>query len=232
VSGRRVGATGPRRLALARALLLAWLGLAGPAPAQTAGPQDMASMMQGMLAMMKLWNAFNSMSSTDFGGSFSPSTAVDPWLLSDPWSSAAGLPGMSPWSAPGVGGYSPWSMAGRPPWSMPGPGGRPPLGMMPPPGIPGGIPGLPAGRAGSSATPLEGAWQGTNGEVLQFRGDRFRLVAPGQGEVKGTCMVYGDRLVAYVPDADTARLYRYELRGSLLALADEEGQVLLFRRAR
>jgi hypothetical protein len=211
-----------------------WLALAGllavgpPVPATSVGPQDMAAMMQGMLTMMKLWNAFSSASDMDFQGAFSPRSALggsswsDPWSavpwMGMPWADGTGVPSL-PWSGSGGVPGLPWSGVGPMP-GMPGAGGR---------GVPR-MPGVAPSRPVSSA--LEGRWQGASGEWLEFRGDRFQLGAPQKGQISGTFLVHGDRLVAYVPQADTTRLYRFERRGAYLALMDESGQVLLFRRAR
>ena len=94
-----------------------------------------------------------------------------------------------------------------------------------------------APRAGSAAphgpsSPLEGRWQGTSGELLEFRGDRFRLGASEKGQVSGTFLIHGSRLVAYVREADVTRMYQFERKGDYLALQDESGEVLLFRLAR
>ena len=94
-----------------------------------------------------------------------------------------------------------------------------------------------APRAGSAAphgpsSPLEGRWQGTSGEWLEFRGDRFRLGASEKGQVSGTFLIHGSRLVAYVREADVTRMYQFERKGDYLALQDESGEVLLFRLAR
>ena len=235
---------------LRRACLALVISLAS-APGLPAGglsPQDMASMMQGMMAMMKLWSAFNSGGDLDFKGAFSPGSAFGGSSWTDPWSSApwTAMPGASmPWgSMPGTsmpGASMPWgSMPGAPmPWgSMPGT-------SMPWTGVPG-MPGAagmgagpwayapgggPPGSRGAT-TPVEGRWQGTSGDLLEFRGDRFRLGAPDKGQVTGTFLIHGSRLVAYVPEADATRQYQFERKGDYLALQDESGEVLLFRLAR
>jgi hypothetical protein len=170
----------------------------------------MAALMQGMLTMMRLWNAFSSMGNMDLGGAFSSGSGLGGSAWPDPWGSA------------------PWM--GAPPTGMPwgGAGGRSPGGWPSGPGA-GGAPG---GSSGSQrTTSLEGRWQGTGGDALEFRGDRFRLTARGRGGLSGSFLVHGDRLVAYLPETNTTRIFRFELRGSYLALADESGQVLLFQRA-
>ena len=215
------------------------------------GPTDMAAMMQGMMAMMKLWNAFTGGSDFSLGGSFSPSSVFQGSQWSDPWTGAAMA---SPWANPlagPMGGGMPWGGApggmpwGGAPWqglSALGPmaGGVPGMTAMPGalPGLsptPGGLPFAPGagGRgAGRAPGPLEGRWVGESGDAVEFRGERFRLGAQGRGQVTGTFLVHSDRLVLYVPEADTTRLYRFERRGEYLALQDDSGQTLIFRAAR
>jgi hypothetical protein len=158
----------------------------------------MAAMMQGMMAMMKLWNVFTGGSDFNLGGSFSPSSAFQgpPW--SDPWTGAAAV---SPWSNPWAG-----ALGGGMPWA--GPMGGMPFGP--------GAGGRPAARPPG---PLEGRWVGEAGEAVEFRGERFRLGAQDRGQVTGTFLIHGDRLVLYVPEGDTTRLYRFERRGEYLAPA-------------
>lgn len=163
---------------------------AGPVPAAGLGPQEMAAMVQGMVTMMKLWNAFTGGTDLTPGGGFSPySIPPGPWAP-DPWSGAAPLP-----SPPGV----------------------------PPPS------GATAGRVPG---PLEGRWIGEAGDMLEFRGERFRLTAQGRGQLTGTFLVQQDRLALYVPREASSRVYRFERRRDYLALQDDGGQVLLFRVAR
>ncbi len=255
------GARGLRLASAALGLVLVLAPAARPA-ATGLGPQDMAAMMQGMLAMMKLWNAFTGGSDFSLGGSFSPSSVFQGSQWSDPWTGAAA---MSPWSNPwgsALAGGMPWSspMSGAMPWGGT-PGGMPLGGGVPWQGfsalapmaggvpgmaaMPGGMPGLssvPAGvpfgpgaggrAAGRAPGPLEGRWVGESGDAVEFRGERFRLGGQGRGQVTGTFLVHGDRLVLYVPEGDTTRLYRFERRGEYLALQDDSGQVLLFRASR
>jgi hypothetical protein len=213
----------------------------------------MAAMMQGMAAMMKLWNAFNGGSDFSLGGSFSPSSVfqgspwADPWTgaaamtpWSSPWASALGAGGM-PWSS-ALGGGMPWGgvpwqglsalgpMAGAAPGMAAMPGAVPGLSSMP--GAMPFAPGMGGQGAGRAGGPLEGRWVGESGDALEFRGDRFRLGSQGRSGVTGSFLVHGDRLVLYLPEGDTTRLYRFERRGEYLALQDDSGQVLLFRASR
>ena len=231
--GAGVGTRGRVEEGQATLLALA-LVLAVPAAVDGANlsPQDMMSMMQGMSSMMKLWNSLSSGSNTDFSGMFSPRSAVDASSWVDPWGSAPW--GSVPWSQfPGVsegGGAAPWtSMPGVPGGGWPMPGAAPPGGGWP--GAGGPRPAGPWAQPQRAVTPIEGRWEGVNGERLEFGGDRFRLAAADGAAIAGSFLVHGDRLVAYVPDGDVTRMYQYERRGEYLALKDESGQVLLFRRA-
>lgn len=90
--------------------------------------------------------------------------------------------------------------------------------------------GQPSGDRPQAPSVLEGVWQGAAGDVLTVHGHRFRIEA-GQPQVGyGTFMLHGNRLIAYLPQTDSTRLYEYEVRGDYLALRDESGQMLLFRR--
>ncbi len=258
MTGRCPSRCSGRRLVILGLAVFLTLAPMGRLAATGLGPQDMAAMMQGMMAMMKLWNAFTGGSDFSLGGSFSPSSMFQGSQWSDPWSGAAaaspwanpwaGAMGGVPWSSPmgmpwaGAPGGVPWGAA---PWqglSAGGPmaGGVP--GMAPMPGampgvspVPGSLPFGPGsgGRGGGRATgPLEGRWVGESGDAVEFRGERFRLGAQGRGQVTGTFLIHGDRLVLYVPEGDTTRLYRFERRGEYLALQDDSGQTLIFRAAR
>lgn len=162
---------------------------AGSASAVGLGPQEMAAMVQGIVTMMKLWNAFTGGTDLGLGGGLSPYSAYSgPWGP-DPRSGAVPLP--------------------------------------PPPGVPPG-----GGQVGRLPGPLEGRWIGEAGDMLEFRGERFRLTAQGRGQLTGTFLVQQDRLALYVPREASSRVYRFERQRDYLALQDDGGQVLLFRAAR
>jgi hypothetical protein len=192
-------------------------------------PADLFSMMQGMAGAMRTWEALSGSGAA--GGTPGPGTAFGSMPSAGSWPGMSGImPGQSPGgSLPGMGG-APWSGA------MPGAGW--PSGMVPPvppalPGMPGmfqGMPGMPQ-SSGARQSPLDGVWQGESGDLVTFRDGQFRLEAAGQ-VAEGPFMVHENRMIAYLPQADTTRKFLYEIRGEWLVLLDESGQGLLFRRSR
>ncbi len=197
-------------------VLLAGLGGPGLLSAADLGPQDMANMMQGMSSMMKLWNAFSSSGGSGSGTQYWPSGSADSYL----WSGLGANAWPGRWGAPGP---------GLPPAVPPVPrfGGYPGFGG----GAPwAGVPGPWAGRRYAYASGLDGLWQGSSGEVLAIRGKRFRLTAGKGQQLDGTFMLTDSRLIAYIPALDETRQYRFERRGDMFALQDEQGQILVFKR--
>ena len=169
-----------------------------------------------------------------------------------PWS---GMSGMSPWS--GMSGMSPWSgMSGMSPWSGMSPGSMPggnnawgsPFGG----GYPGMFPGSttrPFGnttygnpsnqgaygpgawnRSGSpyqGASILDGRWYGSAGEVLQIRGNRFRL-QQGKIGINGNITVQNDIVSMYSPQTNSVTRYTFMRNQSGLVLQDASGTLLRF----
>ncbi|MGB5471891.1 MAG: hypothetical protein WBQ78_00250 [Gammaproteobacteria bacterium] len=160
-----------------------------------------------------------------------------------PWS---GMSGMSPWS--GMSGMSPWS--GMSPRSMPGGNNawRNPFGS----GYPGMFPGSstrPFGnttygypsnqgayapgtwnRSGSpyqGASILDGRWYGSSGEVLQIRGNRFRL-QQGKVGINGNITVQNDIVSMYSPQTNSVTRYTFMRNQSGLVLQDASGTLLRF----
>ncbi|MCU0835430.1 MAG: hypothetical protein MUC77_13515 [Chromatiaceae bacterium] len=134
-------------------------------------------------------------------------------------------------------GMSPMAMAG-PNWGL-GPGGF---------GAPGAMPwgsGMPDPKSGfgqmmrpfSGATgmpwsgaPLEGIWEGRNGELLIVQGNRFRLYPGESGYLDGYLQVSGGRLALYNPGDEQARPFEYAESDGRLVLRDPDGQIYLYRR--
>ena len=99
------------------------------------------------------------------------------------------------------------------PWTGPGQAGAP-LGY--------------SSNAGGSA--LNGAWQGNSGEVLVVRDGLFRIYAGIDSYNDGRLAVHGRQLVLSNPSTGHSREYEYALHEGLLALRDNSGNVLLYRR--
>jgi hypothetical protein len=83
-----------------------------------------------------------------------------------------------------------------------------------------------------TASPLEGIWEGRDGELLIVQGNRFRIYAPSAAHVDGYLMVRADRVALYNPDESNTRVYEYAESQGRLALRDASGQLLLYRRLR
>jgi len=143
----------------------------------------------------------------------------------------------------GVGsGMSPMAMAG-PNWGL-GPGGFGPPGGMPwgsaMPSPQSGLgqmmrpftSGTFPGAAGFpwSGGPLEGIWEGRNGELLIVQGNRFRLYPGESGYLDGYLQVSGDRLALYNPSDAQARPFEFAEAEGRLVLRDQAGQLYLYRR--
>jgi hypothetical protein len=152
-----------------------------------------------------------------------------------------GWPGMSPWSGYGGGlpangmGMSPWSYSqGGSPWSSAW--GNPFMGGMSPALAPGAAhapyPGVGYGgypEDYSDTALLEGRWYGISGDVLEFRGNRFRLMA-GQLGITGVVRVDNNILSLYSSDTDTLTQYTFVRNQTELLLQDVTGEVLAYRR--
>jgi hypothetical protein len=153
---------------------------------------------------------------------------MSPWSGMNPWSGYGGMPGnsmgMSPWSYSQGGG--PWSNA----WGNPFMGGMSPAlapgaAHAPYPGV--GYGGYPEDYSDTAL--LEGRWYGISGDVLEIRGNRFRLMA-GQLGITGAVRVDNNILSLYSPDTDTLTQYTFVRNQTELLLQDVTGEVLAYRR--
>jgi len=148
-----------------------------------------------------------------------------------PWSGMSGMPGMSPWSGmSGMPGMSPWSgmsgMPGMSPWSSPM-NNNPFMNAYPSNAI------NPYANQGYGGYPqrqvsfLEGKWYGNAGEILEIRGNRFRL-QDGQSSIKGAIRIENNIVSLYSPQAGTVTQYTFIRNQTELILQDATGQVLGF----
>jgi hypothetical protein len=157
--------------------------------------------------------------------------------MGSPWSSFGGMPwsgGGSPWSSWG----NPWSSGWGNPWSggwgAPYGGGYP--GYFPGGAGPGrGGYGYPisygnyrpgAGGYGGNSI-LDGRWYGNNGEILEFRGNRFRLQDGATG-LNGMVVVNNNIVNMYSPQTDTVTSYTFVRNQTGLLMQDASGNVLTF----
>lgn len=148
-------------------------------------------------------------------------------------------PGNIPWSQGGI----PWSMGSMPwtsggsPWSQPNmpwqqgimPGAQEyGLQMLPSPGS-----GTfsPYTQNPPSSGELDGSWQGRSGEVLVIHNGHFRIYLNRDEYREGRLLLSGnDRLSMQDPKSGTTRQYQYAEHQGKLALQDERGNLLLYRR--
>ena len=200
------------------ATFLLILTLTLPLPATADGFEDMFGLMFRM--MLTAMNVMSDMADdNDWGGGGWPGSG-----MSSPWSAMS--PGMGMW--PGMGGMSGWpgSGFGMTPWnSMPWGGGSNPWGS----GWQGGPKGMPFPVNTMPATSLlEGKWYGSTGDILEIRGNRFRLRS-GQYSVKGTLNI-GRKLVwMYTPKTNSQTVYTFVRNQTELLLQDSSGNILVFQ---
>jgi hypothetical protein len=168
------------------------------------------------------WPGGNSWSNP--GGSMWPGMGMSPASsLMWPGMGMGGWPGsgfgMNPWS----GGMSPWS-GGMDPWS----GGMSPWssGMNPWSGGPGTAP--YAVNAAPMVSLLDGKWYGNTGEILEIRGNRFRL-RNGRMTVKGAASLDNNLLKLYTPRTNSLQVYTFVRNQTGLVLQDVNGNILTFQ---
>ena len=208
-----------------------------PLPATADGFEDMFGLMFRM--MLTAMNVMSDMADdNDWGGGGWPGSGMSsPWSAMSPgmgmWPGMGMSPGMGMW--PGMGGMSGWpgSGFGMTPWnSMPWGGGSSPWGGGSNPwgsgwqGGPGGMP-FPVNTMPATSL-LEGKWYGSTGDILEIRGNRFRLRS-GQYSVKGTLNI-GRKLVwMYTPKTNSQTVYTFVRNQTELLLQDSSGNILVFQ---
>ena len=190
------------------------------------------------------WGNWGGMSGLGGWPGMSPWSGMGGWPGMSPWSGMSGLPGMSPWSGiSGLPGMSPWSgMGGWPlnaggisPWSgLPGGNAwNTPFAAGPftsaysPAGMYGY--GLPGGWDGPGASPLDGRWYGSSGEILELRGNSFRL-QNAVTSLDGTLQISDNLINLYSPQTGTTTQYTFAGNGADLLLQDVSGQVISFHK--
>jgi hypothetical protein len=190
------------------------------------------------------WPMLGGMSGLGGWPGMSPWSGMSGWPGMSPWSGLGGVPGMSPWSGlGGVPGMSPWSgLGGWPlnaggisPWSgLPGGNawnapfaGGPLTGDYSPAGMYGY--GFPGGWDGPGASPLDGRWYGSSGEILEVRGNSFRL-QNAVTSLNGTLRISDNLINLYSPQTGTMTQYTFVGNGADLLLQDASGQVISFHK--
>jgi hypothetical protein len=180
------------------------------------------------LPMMSGMSGINPVSG--FGGV----PGMSPWSGMNPATGFGGMPGMSPWSgmnpATGFGG-----MPGMSPWSVPFNNNSwtyPYTNTYPYNANPYNANNPYANRGYAGYPPaqtslLGGKWYGNAGEILQIRGNRFRL-QDGQTGINGTIRIENNIVSLYCPQTGTVSQYTFIRNQSELLLQDPSGQVLMF----
>jgi len=86
----------------------------------------------------------------------------------------------------------------------------------------------PYGAQGRST--LEGMWQGSNGEMIAIKENRFLYSDKGTQKFSGYLSIGRDRFQATIPSSKTVASYEYWLKENKLTVRDEAGRVLYFQR--
>jgi len=216
------------------ATLLLLLALVVPAsPASANGFEDMfAIMFRMMLAAMRV---MADMADDDNGRGwpggnrgFSPWSSMSPGMGMWPTSSLM-------WSGAGMGGW-PGSGFGMNPWSsgIPWGGGAYPSSSYGGPWASGrqGGPGMAPYPYPVNAVPmislLDGKWFGSTGEILEIRGNRFRL-HNGRTGITGAATIENNLLKLYTPRTNSLQVYTFVRNQTGLVLQDINGNVLVFQ---
>jgi len=77
---------------------------------------------------------------------------------------------------------------------------------------------------------LEGMWQGSNGEMIAIKENRFLYSDKGTQKFSGYLSIGHDRFQATIPSSKTVANYEYWLKENKLTVRDEAGRVLYFQR--
>ena len=222
-------------------LLICILSFAQPASADDFGTM-MGLMFRMMLSMMDAMSDVADDDSNDSGwgnsgwggaNSFGLGMTALPMMSGmggmSPWSSLGGMPmnsmGMSPWSSP--------MMMGNP-WSNPFSGGHSPSMF---PGYNNNAYGQPnypySVRQGSAqyapTALLDGRWFGDAGEILEVRGNQFRL-RNKRSSISGIIRVENNIVTLFSPKTGGVTQYTFARNQYDLILQDASGQVLVFRK--
>ncbi len=217
-------------------LLICALSFTQPASADGFG--DMFSLMfRMMLGMMNAMSDVMGDNSNDFGfgggNSFGLGMTALPMMSGmngmngmsgmNPWSSYGAMPfnsmGMTPWNNSFPGGYNPSMFPGYAKNYYSQPNSRYPAGY--------GATAPPARYASSSL--LNGRWYGNSGEVLEVRGNQFRL-RDRQSAISGAVRVENNIVNLFARQTGSVTRYTFARNQSALILQDKSGQVLVFRK--
>ena len=82
----------------------------------------------------------------------------------------------------------------------------------------------------AQASPLDGSWQGSTGEVLTISQGRFRVYMSRDEYREGSISVSGNYLTMTPEGVPYGRVYEFAEQQGRLALRDETGNLLLYKR--
>ena len=239
-----------------RAIWVLLFTLLLPLPSTATAMEDMfGAMFRMMLVMMNVMSDAMLESDDTFDSGFGNSlgfgmgswpamnglSGVNPMSVSSfypgmsPWSGMGGFPGTSPWSS-GMGGF-PGYGSGMSPWSTPFMGdswsSNPYGGSYSPysvaPYSPAGYGNRPGGVQAAPVSLLEGRWYGTSGEILEVRGNRFRL-KHGKYAINGAINIENNIVNLFSQETRTVTRYTFIRNQTDLMLQDASGDVLSFKR--
>ena len=214
--------------------------LSVPAPSTANAYGDIFSaMFRMMLVMMNVMSDSmlgNNNSNNDMGWGSGNSLGLGMTTLPmmsgmygmNPVTGFGGMPGTSPWS-----GMNSMPMYGASPWSSPFSSGSNPFTNAYPssasnPYANRGYGGRYSGYPPPQISLLDGRWYGTAGEVLEIRGNRFRLRNVQSG-ISGAIRLENNIVNLYSPRTGTVTQYTFIRNQSELILQDATGRVLRFR---
>ncbi len=223
-----------------RAILILVAALSLPMPSSALAMDDMfAVMFRMMLVMMNVMSntMLGNTNVSDFGSAGSSGFGMAGWPAMsgmygmNPMSGFSGYPGMSPWS--GMGGFpgaatgmSPWSTPMSPnTWANPFASEYPSYGHAPYSNT--GYGAAPGAMPSTPVSLLEGRWYGQSGEVLEIRGERFRLVH-GNNTITGVIRIENNIVNLFSQQTGTVTQYAFMRNQTELMLQDASGMLLNF----
>ena len=207
-----------------RTIVVLLCALSLPAPAAADGMGDMFGFMfRMMLTMMNIMADSTNNSNSWNSPLNSYGLGAAGWPLMNRMSGMGGWPG-------GGFGAMPWTqpMASNP-WASP-------PGVNPFAGTGYGLPasqhgrGIPGGRnAYPGASPLDGKWYGTSGEILEARGKRF-VLRNSVTSLTGALDIHDNLVKMFTPQTGAVNIYQFARNETELVLQSPGGERLLFYR--
>ncbi|MGB5177215.1 MAG: hypothetical protein WBP44_00660 [Gammaproteobacteria bacterium] len=215
-----------------RAIVILVAALSLPLPSSAVATEDMfAVMFRMMLVMMNVMSdaMLGNTNNSDFGSVNPFAVGAGGWPAMsglygmNPVSGVSNFSGMSPWSGMGM---SPWSNSMNPnSWANPFASDYSPYGSRPFSSA--GYGGPPAAMPSVPVSLLEGRWFGQSGEILEIRGDRFRLVH-GKYSITGVIRIKNNIVNLFSQQTGTVTQYTFIRNQTELMLQDASGLLLNF----